>query len=248
MTNKKVAVFASDEPDGQGWYSLFPKVLKDAGYDVVGINKKLGLLPMETTDFSTVISQWKAANVQILWGNAPGPFFGAMWKQAREMGFSPKIVSIGRAPLFYTDVNSWGDDLPEGIGVEIWWDPSWQDSPGIGGTTPQSLAERWTTTTGRPLDPGIGWGYQIIQVLADAIERAGTLDGAKVNEALASTDIKTIAGRVKFDDEHYNHKPLVFGQWQKSDKPEKWVLPIVYSNMPAVPTTGKYVFPIPYGK
>lgn len=248
MTNKKVAVFASDEPDGRGWYSLFPKVLKDAGYNVVGMDKNLGLLPMETTDFSTVISQWKAANVEILWGNAPGPFFGAMWKQARAMGFKPKIVSIGRAPLFYTDVNSWGGDLPNGIGVEIWWDPSWQDSPGIGGTTPQSLADRWSKSTGRPLDPGIGWGYQIIQVLADAVQRAGTLDGPQVNQALATTDIKTVAGRVKFDDEHYNHKPLVFGQWQASNKPEKWALPIVYSNMPSVPTNGKYLFPVPYGK
>ncbi len=248
QTNKKVAVFASDEPDGRGWYSLFPKALKDMGYTVVGIDKNLGLLPMETMDFSGLISQWKAANVEILWGNAPGPFFGAMWKQARAMGFAPKMVSIGRAPLFYTDVNSWGGDLPEGIGVEIWWDPSWQDSPGFGDTTPRSLADRWAKATGQPLNPGIGWSYQQIQTLADAIQRAGTLDGPKVNQALATTDIKTIAGRVKFDEEHYNHKPLVFGQWQKSDKPEKWVLPVVYSNIPSVPETGKYQFPIPYGK
>ena len=30
------------------------------------------------------------------------------------------MVSIGRVPLFYTDVNLWGGDLPGDIGIEIW--------------------------------------------------------------------------------------------------------------------------------
>jgi uncharacterized protein (DUF2252 family) len=35
------------------------------------------------------------------------------------------MVSIGRASLFYTDVNLWDGDLAEGTGVEIWGDTSW---------------------------------------------------------------------------------------------------------------------------
>ena len=246
QTNKKVAVFASNDGDGVGWYSGLPNIFKPLGYTPIGVEKKLGLLPMETTDFSSVINEWKTNGCEILWGNAPAPFFGALWKQARSLGFAPKMVSIGRAPLFYTDVNAWGGDLPNGIGVEVWWTPTLKESKGIGSTTPQSLADRWTADIKQPVNPAIGPGYRVIQVLADAITRAGALDSAKVQEALKATDMMTIAHRVKFDENQFNRTPLVFGQWQKVSTPDKWKLEIIYSAHDFIPTTAKPIFPIPY--
>jgi len=246
QTNKKVALFASDDPDGIGWYAAYPGILESLGYDVIGVDKKLGLVPMETTDFSSIINEWKNNKCEILWGNAPAPFFGTLWKQCSALGFKPKMVSVGRAPLFYEDVSAWGGDLPLGIGCEVWWDPSFEDSPGIGGTTPQSLAERWTKDTGKPLNRNIGPGYSIIQVLIDAVERAGSLDGAKVNAALATTDLKTVRHRVKFDANHFSRGPLVFGQWQKTDKPWVWECPVVFSKHDFIKATANPIFPIPY--
>jgi branched-chain amino acid transport system substrate-binding protein len=43
-----------------------------------------------------------------------------------------------------------------------------------------------------------GQAYQAIQVIADAIERAGSLDHDKVRDALAETDMDTIGGHVTF--------------------------------------------------
>jgi branched-chain amino acid transport system substrate-binding protein len=188
-TNKKVAVFASDDPDGVGWYGLFPGYLKQLGYDVCGAQKKVGLAPMETTDFSSVIKQWKDYKCEILWGNAPAPFVG---------------------------------------------------------TTPQSLAERWAKETSKQLNRGIGPGYRSIQVLIDAITRAGTLNGEKVNAALAETDLMTIGHRVKFDENHFSRGPLVFGQWQKTDKPWVWECPVVFSKHDFIKATANPIFPIPY--
>jgi branched-chain amino acid transport system substrate-binding protein len=246
QTNKKVGIIASDEPDGRGWYTVFGPALKRLGYTVVGLDKNLGLMPLETTDFSSAIKEWKDADVQILWGNCPGPFFGAVWKQATTLGFKPKMVSIGRGALYYSDVSAWGGDLPWGIGTEVWWDPSLKDSPGIGGTTPMSLAERWKSEAKQPLNPGIGPGYRSVQVLVDAIERAGALDPEKVNAALAKTDLQTIVHRVKFDENHFNRGPLMFGQWFKTDTPEKWELKVVFSKHDFVPAAGKPIFPKPY--
>jgi ABC-type branched-subunit amino acid transport system substrate-binding protein len=246
QTNKKVGIICSDDPDGRGWYTLFGPALKKAGYEVVGLDKNLGLIPMETTDFSSAIKQWKDAKVEILWGNCPGPFFGAVWKQASTMGFKPKMVSVGRAALYYQDVNAWGGDLPNGICTEVWWDPSMKDSPGIGGTTPASLAERWAKEMKQPLNPAIGPGYRSMQVLIDAIQRAGSIDSEKVNAALAQTDLMTIVNRVKFDENHFNRGPLMFGQWFKTDKPEKWELKVIFSKHDFVPAVGKPVFPKPY--
>jgi len=244
-TNKKVAVFASDDPDGVGWYALFPGYLEEQGYDVYGEENEVGLAPMETTDFTSIIEQWKNNGCEILWGNAPAPFVGTLLRQCASLGFQPKMVSIGRAPLFTEDVESWGDDIALGVGCEIWWDPSIENAPGIGGTTPESLADRYIEDTGKPLNRGIGPGYRSIQVLADAIERAGTLNGEQVNTALAETDLMTIGGRVLFDENHFSRGPLVYGQWQKTDDGE-WICPVVFSVHDFIEATADPIFPIPY--
>ncbi len=247
QTNKKVALFALEDADGVGWYAAYPGILEGLGYDVCGAEDELGLVPEGTTEFSSIINEWKDYGCEILWGNAPAPFFGAMWQQCAALGFEPKMVSMGRAPLFYVDVTAWGGDLPLGIGCEIWWDPSFENSPGIGGTTPQSLAERWTEETGTPLNRNIGPGYSIIQVLIDAIERAGTLDGEAVNAALAETDLMTIRHRVKFEgDTHFSRGPLVYGQWQKTAAEWVWECPVIFSNHNFIEATADPIFPIPY--
>jgi ABC-type branched-subunit amino acid transport system substrate-binding protein len=245
QTNKKVGLIASDEPDGRGWYTLFGPELKKLGYNVIGLDKNLGLVPLETTDFSSIVKQMKDAKVEILWGNCPGPFFGAFWRQAINMGFKPKMVSIGRAALYYTDISAWGGDLPNAVGSEVWWAPSFKDSPGFGDTTPMSLATRWTEATKQPVNPAIGPGYRSVQILVDAIQRAGTLDPVKVNAALATTDLMTIVHRAKFDENHFNRGPLMFGQWQKTDKPEKWEQKVIFSKHDFAPATGKAIFPRP---
>jgi ABC-type branched-subunit amino acid transport system substrate-binding protein len=245
QTNKKVGLFASNDPDGLVWYEIFGGALKENGFEPIGSDKKLGLFPMETTDYSSIINEWKNNNCDILWGNCPSPNFATLYRQARSMGLKPKIVMVGRAPLYYTDVKSWGGDLPNGVGVETFWDPAIKDCPGIGDTTPQSLFERWTKEKNQPLNFGIAWGYMSAQTLIDAIQRAGSLDGDKVNQALAATDMKTMMGRVKYDENQFSRIPVFFGQWFKTNTPYGWELKIVYSNFDSLPATGKFQFPIP---
>jgi branched-chain amino acid transport system substrate-binding protein len=247
QTNKVAGVFATDEPDGIGWYSGFPGALKAWGAKVIGIEKKLGLAPLETTDYSSMIKEWKDNNVEILLGNCPGPNFGAMWKQANGLGFKPKIVMMGRAPLFYIDAASWGGNLPWGVGVEVWWSPNFKDCPGIGSTTPQSLAKRWADAKKQPLNPAIGHGYEGMQIALAAISKAGSLDTAKINAAIPTLDMPSINSRVKFNaQQHFNRIPLFYGQWFKTDKPEKWEMKIVLSKHDFLPAEDKPIFPIPY--
>ena len=247
--NKQIGVFASDEPDGRSWYDAIPGVLKQVGFNPVGIEKNLGLFPMETTDFSSIITEWKNNNVEAVWGNCPATPFGTMWRQARAMGFKPKLVIATRASLYYEDVSAWGGDLPLGISGEAWWSPAMDPKacPGIGGTTPKSLYERWVEDTARPLNPGIGWGYNGIQILSDAIERAGSLDSEKVCQALSTTDMATITSpRVAFNENHSARLPVFFNQWQKTDKPWVWESKVVLSYFDFLPAEAELIFPIPY--
>ena len=84
------------------------------------------------------------------------------------------------------------------------------------------------------------------QVIFDAIERAGTLDGAEINKALAETDVMTICHRVKFDENQFSAQPLFYFQWDKTDTPSKWEAIIVVSQHDFIPTTGEPIWPMPY--
>jgi ABC-type branched-subunit amino acid transport system substrate-binding protein len=245
-TNKIAGVFASDDSDGIGWYTHFPPELEKKGYNVIGEEKKLGLFPMNTTDFTPIITEWIDNDVQILWGNCPAPPFNTMWRQCQQMNFKPRMVYAARAALFWIDVDAFGGDLPWGVGCESWWDPSYEGCPGFGDTTPQSLYERWVEKTKEPLNPNIGWGYMAIQVVVDAIERAGTLDGAEINKALAKTDLMTICHRVKYDENQFSAQPIFYFQWVKTDNPWVWEPVIVVSQHDFIPTTGEPIWPMPY--
>lgn len=248
QTNKKIAVFATDDPDGRGWFSANIPALEKMGYEVIGKEKELGMVPVGTTDFSSVIAEWKKNNAEVMWGMASGADFGTMWRQAHTMGYVPKMVMIAKAPLFYEEVSAWGGDLPMGVGVERWWDPAYPGEffPGIGDTTPKTLFERWYKETGQALNQGIGWGYVPMQVVFDAIERAGTLEGAALNKAIAETDMMSISGRIVFTpEEHHCRLPLTFGQWRKTDKPWVWECPITVSKHDFIKPTAEPIFPIP---
>jgi branched-chain amino acid transport system substrate-binding protein len=249
QTNKSVGIFASDDPDGIGWYGLFGEALEEWGYNVVGEERKVGLFPFGTTDFRPFIQEWKDNDVEIFWGNCPASDFGTLWRQAATMDFKPKMVGAARAALFYTEVTAWGGDLPLGVFIEMWWHPSFDPElcPGIGGTTPQSLADRWAEDTGLPINISAGWAYPSVQVLADAIERAGTLDGEAINAAIYDTNLQTLDHLVWFDPAtHHSWSPLFIGQWYKTDTPEGWELPVVFSTHDFINTWAEPIFPIPY--
>jgi ABC-type branched-subunit amino acid transport system substrate-binding protein len=85
-----------------------------------------------------------------------------------------------------------------------------------------------------------------MQVLFDAIERAGTLDPVALNKAMSETNLDTVNYLVKFDPEtHFSWIPLFVGQWQKTDNPWVWELSITYSEHDFLKPTTDFIFPVP---
>jgi branched-chain amino acid transport system substrate-binding protein len=246
-TNKKAALFAFDDPDGRGWYLGFAGAVAEQGYECYRAEDQFGIYPPGTTDFTSLIQEWKNAGCEILWGNCPAPDIGNVLKQCKSQGFEPKVVFATRGAMFYQEIVSWGGDLPNGVGMEVYWTPDMQNAVGIGGETPQGLADRWYADTEEPLAQGIGWNYAVAQTLFDAIERAGTLDADAVCQALAETDLITMWGRVVFEqDTMFQRVPCQFGQWQKTDNPWVWESPTVFSYNNFMPATAELIFPKPW--
>jgi branched-chain amino acid transport system substrate-binding protein len=84
------------------------------------------------------------------------------------------------------------------------------------------------------------------QIALEAIRIAGTTDPVKINEAIPTIDMPSINQRVKFNKEqHFNRIPLFYGQWFKTDTPEKWEMKITLSKHDFLPAEAEPIFPIP---
>jgi branched-chain amino acid transport system substrate-binding protein len=240
--NGNAAVLTCGDTDGTGWYGALPPFLGKNGFNVVSPQ----LYPVGTTDFSSIITAWKNASCDLIWANLPAPDFGTFWRQADELGYRPKLAVIGRAPLFYTDVDAWGDNLPLDVCTEVWWDPTW-GYKGIGSTTSQSLAAAWTSSKNQPLNPAIGPAYSCMQIMNDAMSRAGSLDKNAVNTAIGQTQGNFMMGSIKMlPDTHDSPCFETVGQWQAGTGSQpNWVLPVTWSNVQQAPTEATLIFPLP---
>ena len=75
--------------------------------------------------------------------------------------------------------------------------------------------------------------YSVIQILADAITRANSLDPQAVRDAIATTDLMTVAGPVSFNADGTGNVITVVSQYQEGLQRLIWpadvaTVPIVY--------------------
>lgn len=226
-TNKVAAGLWPDDPDGAAFAAAFTDALRKDGWTVVDT----GRYANGTTDFSDAIRAWKKAGVEVLTGVPIPPDFARCWAQCAELGFRPKVASIAKAILFPQAIDGLGGELPNGLSSEVWWSPMHPFRSALTGKTPASLVAEWPDQWAQHL----GFGYAIWEVAADAARRAKTLDAAGLVEALAATDLETLAGRVRFGADHVGRTPLVGGQWGPGEL-FPWELRVVLNETaPSVP-------------
>lgn len=240
-TTKVVGGFWPNDPDGTVWAQEFSKTLTAMGYKVVDV----GRFPYGMLDFSGFISTWKKEKVDILTGVPIPPDWATVWRQCHQQGFIPKFATIGKACLFPAAVEAIGGDLPNGLTTEVWWTPGHPFKSSLTGQSCKELADAWTEKTKRQWTQPLGFDYAAYELAADVLKRAGSLDKKKIREALASTDLNTVVGPVKFNEQNFSLTPLVGGQWVKGSR-WPWELQVVYNKEATnIPATGEMVFPIP---
>ncbi len=239
--NKTIGVLWQTDPDGTAWRPIIARKGKALGYKIVDT----GQFPYMMKDYSSIISAFKQNNVEIVCGNLIPPDFVTFWRQAHQQGFKPKMVTIGKGILFPSNIEGLGGDLGEGLTTENWWSPYHPFKSSFDGMTTKELCDRWTAETKRPWIAPLGFKYAGYEILADVLKRAQTLDKKALLKAIAETDINTMVGPIKYNDDHYSETPLVGGQW-KAGKQFKWEMDIVYNKLnPQIPLTGELEFPIP---
>jgi branched-chain amino acid transport system substrate-binding protein len=222
---KTVAIFQEKTDWGREMATAWTEAGKVGGYQVVMV----GEYAPGAKDFSDLILKAKGLNADAVFGLPTPPDGMTMVKQMKELGYAPKLTLLIRAP----DAPIWAKNLGKD-GDYVVLAPGWHHAvkaPGV-----KELNDAHAQKIGRPADPIAGPAYACVQILANAITRAGSLDREKIRDALAATDMTTVIGPVKFRPDGTGIVQAVFVQWLNGKQELVW---------PKESATAVLVYPAP---
>ena len=183
----RVGIFQEATEWGEELGPLWAQEAENHGYEVV-LHETYA---PGSTDFTDMILKAQAADVEALLSLPTPPDGFAIYQQMGELGWKPPFNLVVRA----ADVPTWNDLGAAGEGVVM--STPWHPGLGLPGT--EAVNDRHLEEVGRPADPVVGSAYALIEILADSIERAGSLDHDAVRDAIAATEgLSTILGPITF--------------------------------------------------
>jgi branched-chain amino acid transport system substrate-binding protein len=152
------------------------------------------------SDFRAILTQLRQQRPDAIFATGYYSEAAIIVRQARELGMKMPILGgdgwvgdplkNGREALANTYIsNHYSGDNP---------------SPVV-----QNFEKAYRAKFGRPPDSIAALAYDAIKVLADAVTRAGSTDGQKVRDALATADVEGVTGRLKMNAQRNVDKPAV---------------------------------------
>jgi branched-chain amino acid transport system substrate-binding protein len=208
---RKVALILERTDWGKEMGSLWESFAKQNKYDLVAS----GEYAPGAKDFSDLILKAKAAGAEAVF-TVPSPPDGmTMVKQMKELDFSPKASVFIRA----SDPPVWSQNLGKD-GDYVLLSPGWHFAARYPKVA--ELNEAYQKLLKRPADPLVGPAYACIQILADALPRAGALDRDKLRDAIAATNMTTVVGPVRFRSDGTGEVTVFFQQWLKGKQELIW--------------------------
>jgi len=220
-TNKSVGGLFPNDGDGNAWGDKtvgFPPVLERLNYKLADPGRYQNL----TDDFSAQINAFKSAQCEIVTGVVIPPDFTTFWSQAKQLGFTPKVASIGKALLFPQAVEALGK-AGHNLSTEVWWTPNHPFKSSLTGQSSAELAAGFTKATGRPWTQPIGFAHALFELAVDVLKRADDpTDPETLVKTIAATKLDTIVGPIAwggdnlppFAAKNVAKTPLVGGQWR----------------------------------
>ena len=197
---KRIAILTDSKNDySVGLTEFFRTTAKQLGAEIVA-EESYGEGDIE---FKAQLTAIKAANPDVVY--TPGYYTecALIARQARELGLeatflggdgwdSPKTVEIGGKAVegtYFTNHYSPEDQRPE---------------------VQKFIADYRAKYAGKTPDAMAVLGYDAMRLMADAIRRAGSTDGAKIRDALAgTTNFSGVSGHITMDAERNAKKDIV---------------------------------------
>ncbi|MAT99845.1 MAG: hypothetical protein CL608_22110 [Anaerolineaceae bacterium] len=206
----RVAIFQESTDWGEEMAALWQESAPEYGYEVV-VHEEYA---PGTTDYTDLILRAQEAEANMLLALPIPPDGIALYRQMGELGYTPDFSFMVRA----ADVPTWRDLGTVGDYVVL--APGWHNAMTYAGV--EELNAQHVEMEGRPADPMVGPAYSAIQILVDAIERAGTLEHEALRDAIAETDMTAMIGPVTFRDDGTGIVVTPFLQYQNGEIELVW--------------------------
>ncbi len=239
-TNKKVGGLFPNDGDGNAWGDKelgFPKPLTSMGFTLTDP----GRFQNGTQDFSAQIAAFKKDGVEIVTGVVIPPDAKTFLTQAKQQGFKPKVITLGKALLFPGAIEALGD-LGYGLSTEVWWSPSHPFTSSLTKQSAKALAEAYEAGTKKQWTQPIGFAHALFEVASSALSRSKSLKANDVRDAVAATSIDSVVGPVKWGGQgpfkNVSKTPLVLGQWVKGTKNKVDLVIVNNETAKNIPTGG----------
>src|SRR5215469_14245347 len=192
-TDKIVAAAFPNDSDGNAFRAVFPPIAKAAGYDM----KLSTAYPDGTTNYSSMISQFKAAKADFFTNVPLPPDFATMWKQSAQQGFKPRLATVAKVLLFPPDAYALGS-LSYNVATDAWWAPSLPWKSSFTGETCQQLANDFETATNGQWNSNIS-NYSLFEAAHAALTSVSDPhDKNEVADAIHKVNIQAVAGPLNF--------------------------------------------------
>ena len=217
-TNKIVAATFPNDADGNAFRAVFPPIAKAAGYT-------FDLSPAYTdgtTNYTSMISQFKSAGADFFTNVPLPPDFATMWKQSAQQGFKPKLATVAKVLLFPPDAYALGP-LAYNVATDAWWAPSLPWKSSFTGETCQQLANEFEAATSGQWNSNIS-NYSLFEAAHAALTSVNDPhDKAEVASAIHNVNLtEAVAGPLNFASggpaPGVAITPPVGVQWQKGTK------------------------------
>lgn len=198
--DKRIAVVDDKGAYGQGLAKALTKTLADAGVKPAF----RGSINAGEMDYSALVSRLKSEKIDVVYYGGYHAELGRIARQAGQQGFKPQYIGAdGIASNEY-----WSIAGEAGAGTLFTFSPNPADNPEIA-----PIVEELRKSGHEP-DNFTFYHYAAVQVIAQAIEQAGSDDPEAVAEALHSGSFDTIVGTLQFDEKGDLTKPgYVFYEW-----------------------------------
>ena len=184
-TDKVVAAAFPNDSDGNAFRAVFPPIAKAAGYKMV----LSSAYPDGTTNYSSMISQFKSAKADFFTNVPLPPDFATMWKQSIQQGFRPKLATVAKVLLFPTDAYAMGSSVYN-VATDTWWVPTLPWKSSFTGEDCQTMANEFESSTGGQWNANIS-NYSLFEVAYAALTSVSDPhDKTEVADAIHKVNIQ----------------------------------------------------------
>lgn len=184
---KKVAYIGVNDDFGRGGVDEFEKRMTALGATTV----LKEYFDHGTTDFYTILTKLRASGADGVFVAAETQDGSIFVKQKAEFGLEQKVFGVGSWAT--ADFMRLAGPAAEGIYAAVPYAFTMQTPKNV-----EFVAKYEAANKEKPGKYGAA-GYNALNIIMDAIERAGSTDAEKVREALGKTDYEGPNGRFVFD-------------------------------------------------